>query len=179
MKHLYRISIFALVCASLAIILPFTAASAAQYESLIPLLVDLSDWNADKAEGMDMTMGGTKMIQAMRMYTQGEKELGAMIMIGNSMMTQAQISGMQGMQAENNEAKFKMTTIDDFQVSLHHSKEAVEGAVVVVLASDEQQGATFILNYKGLSEENGLALAKKFNWKKMQDLVKKKISGGN
>lgn len=68
---------------------------AGQYESLSPFLIDLKGWQAKPAKGMDMDMGGTKIIQAMRQYTRDGKEADAMVMIGNAMMTQAQ--GMQSM----------------------------------------------------------------------------------
>lgn len=172
MKRLNLVFEIALLWTAVGIILSSIPAHAAQYESLLPLLSDFSGWEAEEAEGIDMDMGGTKMIQAMRLYTQGNKEVGAMVMIGNSMMTQAQMQGMQSMETESQDAKVQVTTVDGFQVSLHHVKNAAEGAVVVSLASSQQKGATFVLHYKGLSEDEGLAFAKKFDWKKMQQAAK-------
>jgi hypothetical protein len=51
---------------------------------LSPLLVDLKGWQAEPAQGMDMDMGGTKIIQTVRQYTRNAQEADAMIMIGNS-----------------------------------------------------------------------------------------------
>jgi len=146
---------------------------AGQYESLGPHLVDLKGWNADSVEGMDMDMGGTKIIQAMRRYTRDSQEADAMIMIGNTMMTQAQAQGMTSMQMETAEAKVKVTTIDGYQVSIHHSKPDAEGAIVVALPSIGQQGAIFVFHYKGLNEKEGLDTAKKFNWKKIEKQAQK------
>ena len=146
---------------------------AGQYESLSPLLIDLKGWQAEPAKGMDMDMGGTKIIQAARQYTRDGKEADAMVMIGNAMMTQAQAQGMQSMQMETAEAKVKVTTIDGYQVSIHHSKVDTEGAVVVVLPGTGQQGAIFVFHYKGLNEKDGLSIAKSFNWKKIEMQAKK------
>ncbi len=148
-----------------------TPVYAGQYESLNPLLIDLNGWQAEPAEGMDMDMGGTKIIQAMRQYSRDGKEADAMIMVGNSMMTQAQ--GMQSMQMETAEVKVKVTTIDGYQVSIHHSKADNEGAVVVAFPGTEQMGATFIFHYTGLNENDGLSTAKKFDWKKIEKQAKK------
>jgi hypothetical protein len=84
-------------------------------------------------------------------------------------MTQAQ--GMQPMEMETTEGKVKVTTIDGYQVSIHHSKADTEGAVV--LPGTGQLGALFILRYKGLNEKAGLSAAKSFDWKKMEKQVKK------
>jgi hypothetical protein len=150
----------------LKICIPATPSPAAQYESLVPLLIELDGWQADDAEGMDMDMGATKMIQAVRTYSQGAKEVNAMVMVGSSMMTQMQ--GAQAMQMESADARVTVTTIDGFQVTMQHANNEDEGAVVVALGATEQQGATFILHYRGVSADGGLALAKRFDWKKLQ-----------
>jgi hypothetical protein len=148
----------------------FSIAHAGQYESLSPLLVDLKGWQAEPAQGMDMDMGGTKIIQAVRKYTRNASKADAMVMVGNSMMTQA--LGMQSMQMETAEAKVKVSTIDGYQVSTHHSKTDNEGAVIVSFSGTGQLGALFVFHYKGLDEKEGLSTAKKFDWKKMERQAK-------
>ena len=142
----------------------FPPVYAGQCESLSPLRVDLTGWQAGPAQGVDMDMGGTKIIQAVRKYTRNANEADAMVMIGNSMMTQAQ--GMQSMQMETFEAKVEVTTIDGYQVSTHHTKTDNEGAVIVSLPGTGQLGAIFVFHYKGLDEKDGLPTAKKFDWKR-------------
>ena len=144
-----------------------------QYESFGPYLVDLGGWTAKPVEGMDLDMGGTKMIQAMRRYTRNGYEADAMIMVGNSMMTQAQAQGMQSMQMENTEVKVKVTTIDGYQVSIHHSKVDKEGVVMVSLSAQNQQGGIFVFHYQGMNEKEGLKAAKQFNWKKIDKQAQK------
>ena len=138
---------------------------AAQYESFSPYFVDLDGWHGQPVEGMDLNMGGTQMIQAIRRYTRNDFEADAMIMVGNSMMTQALAQGMQSMQMENAEVKVKVTNIDGYQVSVHHSKADREGVVMVRLASQNQQGGIFVFHYQGMHAKEGLKTAKKFDWK--------------
>ena len=61
--------------------------------------------------------------------------------------------------------------IDGFKVTSHYSKTEKSGAVIVHLTQSQQQGAMFTLVYEGLTEEEGLTTAKKFNWKEMKKSV--------
>ena len=147
----------------------FTAAvMAADHTQLTPLLVDLNGWEGDPAGGMTMDMGSSKMINAAREYRQGPKKINAMVMVGNQGMTQG---SMQAMKAENAEGKMSISTIDGFKVMSQYSKTEKSGAVFVYLDENQQQGAIFTLVYEGLSEEEGVNAAKKFNWKEMKKSV--------
>jgi hypothetical protein len=155
---------------ALVVILTSFAATgvAADHTLLTPLLVDLKGWNAEPAGGMTMDMGSSKMINAAREYRQGDKELNAMVMLGNQAMTQG---SLQAMKAETTEGKVSISTIDGFKVTSHYSKTEKSGAVIVHLTQSQQQGAMFTLVYEGLTEEEGLRTAKKFNWKEMKKSV--------
>ena len=122
------------------------------------------------ARGMTMDMGTSKMINAAREYRQGAKELNAMMFLGNQAMAQG---SMQAMKTETAEAKMSISTIDGFKVQKFHDKIDNSGGVMVRLSQNQQQGAMFILEYKGLSAEEGLKAAKKFNWKEMKNSVDK------
>lgn len=149
----------------------FTAvAMAADHTQLTPLLVDLKGWEAEPAGGMTMDMGSSRMINAARDYRQGDKELNAMVMLGNQAMTQG---SMQDLKAETAEGKMAIKTIDGFKVMSQYSKTEKSGAVIVYLRQDQQQGAIFTLAYKGLTEEEGLNAAKKFDWNEMKSAVAK------
>jgi hypothetical protein len=151
---------------AVAVLLTAYPSDAAEYESLVPLLIDLEEWQAEEPEGMDVDMGTTQMIQAQRIYSQGAKEIHAMVLIGNSAMTR--MHGVQSMQAQTPEARVKVTEIDGFPVTLQHAKNENEGAVVVSLESSEQQGAVFIMHYAGMRQEEALAVAKQFDWEKFR-----------
>ena len=155
---------------TLVLTLTFFAAVgvAADHTQLTPLLVNLKGWEAEPAGGMTMDMGSSKMINAARDYRQGDKEIKAMVMLGNQAMTQG---SMQDIKAENAEGKMSMKTIDGFKVMSQYSKTEKSGAIIVYLKQDQQQGAIFTLVYDGLTEEEGLNAAKKFNWKEMKSSV--------
>ena len=150
---------------TLVVILTFLAATAvaADHTLLTPLLVDLKGWNAEPARGMTMDMGSSKMINAARDYRQGDKEIKAMVMLGNQAMTQG---SMQDMKAENAEGKMSIKTIDGFKVMSQYGKTEKSGAVIVYLKQDQQQGAIFTLVYDGLTEEEGLKLVEDWLEKK-------------
>ena len=154
-----------------AILTSFAATGvAADHTLLTPLLVDLKGWNAEPAGGMTMDMGSSKMINAVREYRQGDKELNAMMILGNQAMTQG---SMQAMKTETAEGKMSISTIDGFKVQTFYDKKENSGGVMVQLGQNQQQGAMFTLLYKGLSEEEGLEAAKKFNWKEMKNSADK------
>jgi len=46
-------------------------------------------------------------------------------------------------------------------------------SVVVFLSQSQTKGAMFMLSGKGLSENEALGIAKKFNWKNMKATVEK------
>ena len=167
---MHRISI-KLGLALVVILTSFAAtAMAADHTLLTPLLVDLKGWDAEPARGMTMDMGTSKMINAAREYRQGGKKLMAMLVLGDQAMTQG---SMQAMKTETAEGKMSITTIDGFKAQTYYDKKEHSGGVMVHLGQSQQQGAMFILNYEGLSEEEGLKLAKEFNWKEMKKSVDK------
>ena len=155
---------------ALIIICFATVGLAADHTLLTPMLVDLEGWQAEPASGMTMDMGSSKMTNAAREYRQAGKTLNAMVLVGNQAMTQG---SMQAMKAENAEGKMSVATIDGFKVMSQYNKMEKTGVVVVYLAQDAQQGAMFTLVYEGLSEDNGLKAAKKFDWQKMKGVVSK------
>ena len=138
---------------------------AQQTNSLTPLLVDLSGWAADPAEGVNMNMPGMKMINAMREYNQGGRQATAMVMVGSTGMTQGQ---MQQMNMETGQAKVRVVTINGFKVHISFDKADNSGGITVFLRQRQNDSAFFTLYFKGISEKDGLALAKKFDWQQMK-----------
>lgn len=162
----YRISSKVHVFVLTLVVVSVTIAHAEEHHSLTPLLIDLQGWEAEKAEGMSMdTM---KMTNATRSYTKNNKDITAMVIVGNNAMTQGQ---MQEMKAESMDVKVSISKIDGFQVHTSYDKNENSGSVIVFLSQSQTQGATFIVSYEGLSEKEALSLAKKFNWKKMKAVV--------
>lgn len=148
-------------------------ATAARYEALIPLLVPIDGWKGREPEGIDMDMGGTRMVQAIREYNAGGRSMTAMLMVGNAAMSQGMMRGTQAGSMETTDVQVTAGPVDGFQVNRHHDKRSGEGAVVVLLGGGQQKAATFILQYAGMSPEEALAAARKFDWPKMKAAAEK------
>jgi len=84
---LSKVHVFVLTLAVVSV----TIAHAENHHSLTPLLVDLPGWEAEKPEVMSMDMGAMKMTNATRSYTKDNKEITAVVMLGNNAMTQGQM----------------------------------------------------------------------------------------
>lgn len=144
------------------------AAGAASYEALKPLLGDVPDWTGEAAEGSSMDMEGMKVVTASRHYQRGE---GHSLNVQVGLMPGAMAAPMQmmmGMNMETDEAIMNTTTVDGFRVHQNHEKAQNSGAVVVILGSNDKSGAIFSMDYVGVSAQDALAMAKRFDWKKMQ-----------
>jgi len=155
-----------------SLMLLFTASSShAEKDNLLkPLLIELKGWNSDDPQGMSMNMGGMNMITASRNYTKGNKNIDAMVFLGNQAMTQGK---MQEMTAESDETSIKISTIDGFKTHFVENKNDNSISLMVFLAQGQAQGAMFIFSSNNLSKNNAISCAKKFDWKKMKAAVQK------
>jgi len=72
------------------------------------------------------------------------------------------------MNMETDQAVVITSTIDGFRVHQNHEKLQNSGDVVVILGGDDKRSAMFTLTYTGMSIQEALAMAKRFDWKKMQ-----------
>ncbi|MFP4422441.1 MAG: hypothetical protein ACLFRG_18025 [Desulfococcaceae bacterium] len=143
---------------------------AATYQGLAGTLVDLPGWNAQKAEGMHMKMGGTTMANANRSYRKDDAEVEASVTVGGSVMG----PGVMGdMKMETETERVSVSNVDGYRVHASFSKDDNSGAIVVSLLQDEEGGAIFTLTYHGLSEENAMDLAQTFDWEKMKEEAEK------
>jgi hypothetical protein len=157
-----------LMLTSVGTLLLGAAVWAAGYEALTALLTDLPGWEAEKAQGTDMDMQGTKMTTATRAYKQGDKEITAGVMAGGQAAAAAAGMGGTTMQMENEEQKISMKDMDGFHVTSTFDKKQKAGTIMVVLAQGKDSGALFSFTYKNITDDEAMALAQKFDWKKMQ-----------
>ncbi|MBN1932003.1 MAG: hypothetical protein JW786_10400 [Desulfobacterales bacterium] len=153
---------FVLLCIS-------NVASGASYQTLFPYLIDLPGWSGSEPEGMNMEMSGMTMVNATRSYTKGDKELTAVIMIGNQAFG-LNPAAAGGMKVETSQGKMDFKTIDGFQVQTVYDKEDNSGAVNVIL--QDAGGALFTLTFEGLKAEEAFNLVRKFDWEKIQKAAK-------
>lgn len=143
---------------------------AADYKALTPLLADLPGWQAEAATGMNMDMNGQTMVTAERSYDKGEdKHVQASILVGQAAAMGLPAAGGESMRIETEEGVLEVLKMDGFTVTKQHDKaEGGSGAIVVHLGPT----ALFAVNYDGLSADEGLSLAKRFDWRKLQAAAK-------
>ena len=155
MKRLYFITIFILV----------TSLLTAQEHSnkLKPLLIDLSGWNAEKAEGMDADFNHVVMITATREYTRGDATLEGSVLIGQA----ASSYDIPKVNYETDEGFLRSEKIKNYTVYSSYDKSDNSGAVFVILATSPQS-AIFVLTYENTDWQTALDLAKKFDWDAMK-----------
>ena len=161
------------VLLAIAFIMSPAFVHAASHEQLIPLLIDLKGWDAEKGQSMSMNMMGRDMINATREYNKDGKTVTALIMKGNPAMAMGGAQGMQTMSAETEDARINSKTINGFKVQTVYDKNDGSGVVSVFLTSGQSAGSVFSLNYSGITEKKALSLVKKFDWEKMKSVVSK------
>jgi hypothetical protein len=169
-----RITVFLAVLLLLAV--P-AALFAAAYDALVPLLVDLAGWQAEAAEGIDLSQAGMQGVTVVREYKSGGKGLTAAIMLGS----QAGITWMpeykEGFKGQSDEGSMEVKRINGFLVYEAYNKDDAAGGVVVLLiettAGKPDSGAVLVVSFEEMSLDEGLKLAQKFDWKKMKDAAGK------
>jgi hypothetical protein len=150
---------------------------AAAFDPLLPLLVDIAGWQAEKAEGIDLSQAGMQGVTVVREYKSGGKGLTASIMLGS----QAGITWMpdykEGFKGESEEGSMEVKRINGFLVYQIYNKGDATGGVVVLLIETipdkPGSGALLVVSFEDMSLDEGLKLAQKFDWKKIKDAAAK------
>jgi len=131
-------------------------------------LVDLDGWQGKKPDGMSMEMPNGSMTTATREYQRGPARAHASVVVG-----QAAIGGLAplltGMNVTTNEGHMLTANMHGMQVMKSYTTAQKSGALLVALDKD----AMFSFSYNGMTEDEALALAEKFDWKAIQAAVKK------
>jgi hypothetical protein len=141
-----------------------SGASADQaFQRFLPFLVDLVGWQGKKPEGFSMEMTGTNMITATREYNNGPAHLQAQVMTGGA--AQAALAPIRaGLNIETNEGRMTTSTIDGMTVTRSFNLKDKSGAILVALGTS----ALLSFSYRGISDDDALGVAKKFDWKAIQ-----------
>ena len=139
-------------------------------DNLKVLLIDLKGWEAEKAEGLSINMGGMKMINATRNYSNGDMNLNAIILVGSSVMIQGQT---QTINIETSDTKVTTSEIDGFNVIQAFNKSENNGYIVINLGKKTTEGSSFMINYTGISSKEALEIAKKYDWEKIKTITNK------
>ena len=164
---LTRRHLLSLALAAAALPSPPARAEAA-YQRFVPLLIDLSGWSGDKAEGMAMEMSGASMVAATRNYERGEARLEVQIMTGPAAQGALAATGAV-MKIESSDGRMSSAVLDGFQVTRTFTFSDKSGGILVAL----RDNALFSLSFNGIADDEALALAKQFDWKAMQATVGK------
>lgn len=133
------------------------------FQRLMPLLVDLDGWQGKKPDGMSMEMPSGSMTTASREYDKGPARLHATVVVGPAAIG-ALTPLVTGMNVNTSEGHMLTDTLHGMKVLKSFTTAQKSGALLVAL----DKNAMFSLSYNGLSEEDALALAEKFDWKAIQ-----------
>jgi hypothetical protein len=157
-----RAIFFGLIALSIA--WPFAAARADQaFQRFLPLLVDLDGWQGKKPDGMSMEMPNMSMTSATRDYQRGPAQAHASVMIGQAAAgTLAPFQA--GMNIQTGDGHMLTSTMHGFQVIKTFNTPQKSGAILVALGKE----ALFSFSYNGITEDEALPLAEKFDWKAIQ-----------
>jgi hypothetical protein len=139
------------------------------FQRLTPLLIDLDGWQGKKPDGMSMDMPNGSMTTATREYQKGSAKANASVVVGQTAIG-ALTPLMTGMNINTSDGHMLTTTLHDMKVLKTYTTAQKSGALMVALDKD----AMFSLSYSGLSEDEALALAEKFDWKAIQAAAKTK-----
>src|SRR5262245_16182443 len=139
------------------------------FQRFLPLLVDLAGWQGKKPDGMSMQMSDTSMTTATRDYERGTAQLHASVVIGQA--AEGALAPIQtGMKMQTSEGHMITDTMRGMPVMKTFNTKDKSGALIVAL----NKNAMFSLAYEGLSEEEALQLADKFDWKALQTAAQAK-----
>jgi hypothetical protein len=160
------LSLLAIPAASL--LSPVGAHAEQAFQRFIPFLVDLDGWQGKKPEGMAMEMPGTSMIIAGREYQRGPARVHVQILIGSA--AQGALAATQtGINVETTDGRMSTTTIDGLPVTKSINYKQKAGAILVALRAN----SVFSVSFNDISDDEALALARKFDWKAIQAALPK------
>ena len=164
-----RSVIFSLLLALTALWLVSPARADQAFQRFLPLFVDLDGWQGKKPDGMSMEMPNASITTATRDYQRGSAQVHASVMMGQS-AAGALAPIQSGMNVTTTEGHMLTTTMHGMQVLKSFTTAQKSGALLVALDKD----AMFSFSYNGISEDEALALAEKFDWKAIQAAAQKK-----
>jgi len=138
------------------------------FARFLPLFVDLDGWQGNKPDGVSMDMPGNSMTSAKRDYTRGSSQLHATVLMGPA-AAGALAPTKTPMNIETGEGHMITTTLNGFPATKTYNIPQKSGAFLIALGPS----ALFTVSYIGISEDDALALASKFDWKAIQAATQK------
>jgi hypothetical protein len=139
------------------------------FQRFLPLLVDLDGWQGKKPDGMSMEMANMSMTSATRDYQRGAAQAHASVVIGQA-AAGALAPFQAGMNIETGDGHMITSTMRGLPVIKTFNTQQKSGAIMVALGKE----ALFSFSYNGITEDEALALAGKFDWKAIQAVAQTK-----
>jgi hypothetical protein len=133
------------------------------FQRFLPLLVDLDGWQGKKPDGLTMAMPNASMTTATRDYQRGAAQLHASVVVGPA-AAGALAPTLAGMNIETSDGHIITSKINGLAVTKTFNIKEKSGAILVALSPS----ALFSVSYNGLTEDEALPLAQKFDWKALQ-----------
>ncbi len=169
MTNRRRVVGFALAALCAALLQSSTARADQAFQRFLPLFIDLDGWQGKKPDGMTMDMPNASMTTATRDYQRGAAQLHATVITGPAAIG-ALASTKAGMNIETGEGHVITSTINGLTVTKTYNIAQKSGAMLVALGPS----ALFSVSYNGLTEDEALPLAEKFDWKAIQAAAQQK-----
>jgi hypothetical protein len=164
----------ALFLAVLLLALPALGAYAAGFDALLPLLIDLPGWEAEPADGAEATEEGVRAVTAYRNYASGNQSFDVNILVGMQAMMTWMPDYKEGFKMETLEEVMEVKNINGFLVFYTYEWENKSGGIIVLLQGGEDNpdlGAVFAVDFEGLSLDEALNTAQRFDWAKMKEQI--------
>ncbi|HXX04538.1 MAG TPA: hypothetical protein VEJ37_09400 [Xanthobacteraceae bacterium] len=160
----------ALAALSTLCLFEFSPALADQaFQRFLPLLIDLDGWHGKKPDGLSMEMANNSMTTAARDYDRGTAKLHAGVIIGPA-AAGALAPTRNAMNIETTDGHMITSTINGLPVTKTFNTKEKSGAILIALGP----AAMLSFSYSGLSEDEALQLAQKFDWKAIQAAAQSK-----
>jgi hypothetical protein len=133
------------------------------FQRFLPLLVELDGWQGKKPDGMSMEMANMSMTTATRDYQRGAAQVHASVVLGQA-AAGALAPFQAGMNIETSDGHMITSTMHGLPVIKTFEAKQKSGAIMVALGKE----ALFSFSYNGITEDEALPLAEKFDWKAIQ-----------
>jgi hypothetical protein len=150
-------------------LLPCAAHADQAFQRFLPLFVDLDGWQGKKPDGMSLEMPNASMTTATRDYARGPAQAHASVMMGQA-ASGALAPIESGMNLQTGDGHMVTSTMHDMKIMKTFNIPQKSGALMVEVTKD----AVFSFSYSGITEDEAIGLAEKFDWKAIQAAAQKK-----
>jgi hypothetical protein len=160
---------FGVALAALSTVCLSAALAAPAFQRFIPLLIELDGWHGKKPDGMSMEMPNNSMTTAARDYDRGTAKLHAGVVVGQA-AAGALAPTRSAMNVETADGHMITSTINGLSVTKTYNIKSKSGAILIALGPS----ALLSFSYSGMTEDEALQLAQKFDWKAIQAAAQSK-----